>query len=78
MKIAISIPNDIFEEAEYLASRLGKSRSELYANAVAEYVAEYRTEAITEQLNAVYDTEDSSLDPALRSAQLGGLEEEDW
>jgi len=38
MKIAISIPDPIFQAAEGLAHRLGISRSELYAEALAEYM----------------------------------------
>ena len=78
MKIAISIPDAVFEDAEYLARQQGKSRSKLYADAIAEYVGAYRTESITEQLNAVYGTENSTLDPALELAQYKVLEEEDW
>ena len=78
MKIAISIPDDIFEDAEYLARRQGKTRSKLYADAIAEYVGVYRTESITEQLNAVYASEDSSLDPGLELAQYKSIEKEDW
>jgi predicted transcriptional regulator len=38
MKTAISIPEAIFRRAERLARRLKKSRSQLYSEAVAEYV----------------------------------------
>jgi predicted DNA-binding protein len=34
MKTAISLPDEVFESAEQLAKRLGKSRSELYALAI--------------------------------------------
>jgi len=78
MKIAVSIPDEVFEDAEYLARRQGKTRSKLYADAIAEYVGVYRTESITEQLNAVYGTEDSALDSALELAQYQSLEEEGW
>ncbi len=78
MKVAVSIPNEVFEDAEYLARRQGKSRSKLYADAIAEYVGAYRTESITEQLNAVYDTESSTMDSALELAQYNALEKEDW
>ena len=78
MKIAVSIPDDIFEDAEYLARRQGKTRSKLYADAIAEYVGVYRTESITEQLNSVYATEDSTLDPALELAQHKMLGEDEW
>jgi metal-responsive CopG/Arc/MetJ family transcriptional regulator len=78
MKIAVSIPDEIFEDAEYLARRQGKTRSRLYADAIAEYVGVYHTESVTEQLNAVYGTENSVLDSALAAAQYKTLEKEDW
>jgi len=78
MKIAVSIPDEVFEDAEYLARRQGKTRSKLYADAIAEYVGVYRTESITEQLNAIYGTEDSALDSALELAQYQSLDEEGW
>ena len=48
MKTAISIPDTVYEHAEQLAHRLGKSRSQLYSEAVAEYVARHDPEAMTE------------------------------
>ena len=38
MKTAISIPDEIFLAAEQLAKRIGSSRSELYATALAAYL----------------------------------------
>jgi metal-responsive CopG/Arc/MetJ family transcriptional regulator len=38
MKTVISLPDGVFRDAERLARRLKKSRSELYREAVAEYV----------------------------------------
>jgi antitoxin MazE6 len=51
MKTAISLPDDLFEQAERLARRLAKSRSELYREAVAEYVARHDPEAVTAALD---------------------------
>lgn len=55
MKTAISIPDDIFAEAERLAKTLKKSRSQLYASAVKEYVARHSDDQITAALNRVYE-----------------------
>jgi len=41
MKTAVSIPDDVFEKAERHARRMGKSRSQLYNHALAEYVARH-------------------------------------
>lgn len=41
MLTAISIPDPIFAQAERVAERLGVSRAEFYANALAEYAARF-------------------------------------
>ena len=48
MKTAVSIPDDLFRRADELASRLGKSRSEIYREALADYVARREPGAVTE------------------------------
>lgn len=78
MKTAISIPDPIFEEAEGLAKRLGMSRSELYATAVAQFVDTYREEAILAALNEVYAENDSAVDPVLNQLQWLALPHEEW
>jgi len=78
MKTAISLPDALFTAADALAGRLGVSRSELYATALAEFVAKHADTEITARLNAVYADEDSSLDPALRGAQRQSIGREAW
>lgn len=78
MKTAISLPDDVFEAADSLAARLGVSRSELYARAVAEYVAKHRQEDVTAQLNAVFADEGSGIDPSLRRAQARSVGPSEW
>jgi metal-responsive CopG/Arc/MetJ family transcriptional regulator len=76
MKVALSIPDELFESAETLTKRLGVSRSRLYATALAEFVAKNRGRKITERLNAVYASEDSRLPPAVRRLQSRSLTRE--
>lgn len=78
MKTAISIPDELFTAADALATRLGVSRSELYSTAVAEFVAKHNPSEITERLNQVYATEDSTLDPVLRRIQAISIGPEEW
>ncbi|CUS04071.2 putative integron gene cassette protein [Candidatus Promineifilum breve] len=78
MKTAISIPDPIFEEAEGLATRLGMSRSQLYATAVAQFVEAHREEAILAALNEVYAENDSAVDPVLNQLQWLALPHEEW
>ena len=42
MQTAISIPDPIFALADSVAERLGMSRSEFYASALADYAARFR------------------------------------
>ena len=53
MKTAISVPDPVFREAEQYARRAKKSRSQVYGEAVAEYLARHVPEAITETMNDV-------------------------
>jgi predicted transcriptional regulator len=78
MKTAISVPDELFSAAEELAGRLGVSRSKLYATAVAEFVARHNASDITERLNKLYATLDSSLDPVIRRAQARSVGREEW
>ena len=78
MKIALSIPDDVFESAETLGKRLGVSRSRLYATAVAEFVAKHRGRKTTERLNAVYSTEESGVDETTRRLQHRSIDRESW
>ncbi len=64
MKTAISIPDDVFEQADALARELKQSRSQLYARAVREYVARHSADKVTAALNSVCDqvaAEDSAF-----------------
>lgn len=78
MKIALSIPDELFASAEALAKRLGVSRSRLYASALQEFVAKQRSKNVTERLNGVYAEHDSSLDKTLRQIQARSLEKNTW
>ena len=78
MKVALSIPDELFESAETLVKRLGVSRSRLYATALADYVARHQTRKITARLDAVYATEESRLDKPLRRAQARSLPSDRW
>jgi metal-responsive CopG/Arc/MetJ family transcriptional regulator len=78
MKTAISIPDDIFEDADELAEEMGISRSELYSTAVAEYLAKHRAEDVTARLNEVYGRQPSGLAPEIRRAQARSIGKSGW
>ena len=73
MKTAISIPDAVFQQADRFAKRRAISRSELYTRAVRAYLEQ--EEHVTEQLNAVYDTEASKLDTVLEDLQYRSVQE---
>ena len=78
MKIALSIPDELFESAEALSKRLKVSRSRLYATALEDFVAKHQAGKVTERLNAVYAAHDSRLDRAARRAQARSLAQNPW
>ncbi len=79
MKTAISIPDDLFEEAEELAERLHKSRSQLFSEAVAEFIARHCPESITEAMDAVCrEVETEGSDPFVATAAQRTLERTEW
>lgn len=78
MKTAISLPDDVFRDAERLAKRLKKSRSELYREALAEYVARHEPEAVTRALNQLVKTLDSRPDRFTAAAARRTLERSEW
>ena len=65
MKTAISLPDPLFEQAERFAQRLEMSRSQLYSQALQEYLERHDDDSITEALNKIYATQPSTLDPVI-------------
>ena len=55
MKTAISLPDSVFRKAERFARRFKKSRSQLYAEAIREYLERHAPDAITETKNRVWE-----------------------
>jgi antitoxin MazE6 len=78
MKTAVSIPDEVFRGAERLARRTRKSRSQLYSEAVKEYVARHATEEVTEALNRVCDQVGDQNDPFLSRAARDILARSEW
>jgi predicted transcriptional regulator len=57
MKTAISIPDDLYADAERLARTLRVSRSRLYSLAMREYVARHSGDQVTLALDALFSDE---------------------
>ena len=55
MKVAVSIPDRTFEDAEALAKRLKTSRSDIYARALDEFIGNHAPDRLTEAINHALD-----------------------
>ena len=69
MKIAVSIPDGIFGEAEKLADELGLSRSALYARALEALLRVHGESELLADIDAVCARVDTSLDPRLSTIE---------
>lgn len=65
MQTAISRPHALFKSGDALAKRLDLSRSDVCARALAEYVAEYHGNDLTQRWSAMHAKEDSRIDAEL-------------
>ena len=83
MKIAISIPESVFRDVKKAAEEQKRSRSEIFVEAVREYLAKLESRRILECLNEVYatpeteeerDTRKSGFDLYKRTV----LKKEEW
>ncbi|HEV8345538.1 MAG TPA: ribbon-helix-helix protein, CopG family [Vicinamibacterales bacterium] len=78
MKTAVSIPDEIFEKAERLARRAKRSRSELFAAALAEYVARHSPDEVTDAMNRVCADVGDQEDAFVAAAGRRALEQTEW
>lgn len=78
MKTAVSIPDEIFASADRLAKRLRKSRSQLYCDAVSEYVARHAPEQVTDAMDRVCEEVSTEEDRFVATAARRILERSEW
>jgi metal-responsive CopG/Arc/MetJ family transcriptional regulator len=78
MKTAVSLPDEVFQEAERLASELQTSRSQLYSRALREFVARHAPDRLTEAMNRVVAEVGSDVDELSRRASRQVLEHVEW
>ena len=78
MKTAVSLPEDVYRAAERHARRARKSRSQLYAEALSEYLARHAPDEVTEAMNQVVDQLKEPTDPFVTTAARRILERSEW
>lgn len=78
MKTAVSVPDDVFEGAERLARREGRSRSEVYSAALREYVARREPDDVVDALDRVVAEVGEGIDPFVTASSRRTLENSEW
>jgi len=78
MKTAVSIPDDVFEQAETLAHRAKRSRSEVYARALTEYVARHAPDRVTEAMDRALEQVNEPTDKFVSRVARRTLERTEW
>src|SRR5258705_12691207 len=78
MRTAVSVPDDLFRQAEVAARRLRVSRSQLYATAISEFLDRQQRNSVTERLNEVYSRLPAKVDPPWHRAQVKSLHQDSW
>jgi metal-responsive CopG/Arc/MetJ family transcriptional regulator len=80
MKIAISLPDDIYDQAARQAAELGISRSAFFARAARKYLDDLAEESLTQQINEALDAAgmDGSAAVAVAAGRDRLASEDDW
>ena len=78
MKTAISLPKDVFEKAERLALKARKSRSQIYCEALREYVARHSPDDVTDALNRAMEQIGQTEDSFVTLASARALARVEW
>jgi hypothetical protein len=78
MKVAVSIPDPVFHEAERVSRKLRVPRSRLYSRAVEAFIRPHSGSAVTAKLNTVLAKLGSDLDPGWEAPGLEVGQREKW
>ena len=78
MKTAISLPKDVFEKADRLALKAHKSRSQIYCEALREYVARHSPDDVTDALNRAMEQIGQTEDEFVTLASARALARVEW
>lgn len=78
MKVAVSIPDPIFEAAEKLAKKRDIPRSQIFAEALVEYLKLRNSASVTALLDEIYSQHSSAVDEGLSNAQFESVSHEAW
>ncbi len=69
MVTSMTMPNNIYEEANILAKRLKLTNNHLFVLATKEFIELHKTDEVTKELDKVYQTNNSGVDDVLSKLQ---------
>ena len=79
MKTAISLPDQLFHDADLLASKLNISRSQLYVSALEKYIESLNKSDLTERINDFIDKYgNGELDLKLNNHIFAQIKKDEW
>ncbi len=78
VKVAVSIPDPVFEAADRAAKRMRIPRSRLYARAIEAFVGSQSDGDVSARLDEVYAKADRGADPAWQEGSLAVLRRSKW
>jgi len=78
MKIAVSIPDEVFAEAEALARQLNASRSQVYSRALSEFLGRHAPDRVTERMNEALVQIGEQVDPFAKHLARRVLKRVEW
>ncbi len=78
MKTAIYLLAQVFAQSERLARRLRKSRSQLYREAVSEFITRHDPDPVTEAMDQAVEQVEATLDEFSRAAAHRVLVRTEW
>jgi metal-responsive CopG/Arc/MetJ family transcriptional regulator len=78
MKTAVSIPDEVYEEAERLARQFKRSRSEIYSTALAEYLARHMPDRVTDAMDNALSVIEQKPDEFVSAAARQVLASSEW
>jgi metal-responsive CopG/Arc/MetJ family transcriptional regulator len=76
MKVAVSIPDDLYADADRVAGQRGMNRSALYARALRRLLAEEGDDELTRRINATCD--EASRDDLTAVARVDLIDTGSW
>ena len=78
MKVAVSIPDDVFARADRMAEELGTTRSGLYGRALKAFLQSMERDRTSEALDAVVDAVGAGDPGFVRQAARQRLAQTEW